>query len=202
MRIANSPSVATASPVSAASSACVTTTRSKPRAYCSRRCMTPVSAIPARPVAQPTAPASAHRPISASSVPSRPRVAAASGWTQTCGLPMRWAYWMSAGSSSGGVRSGISTTRVMPPARQAAASAENTPASIRPGARWRPLQSITWASTGMAPPMRSMVRSRTTTVSWFAALTNAITTRRRPAGTGSARPGRPCEPRRPSRPAR
>jgi hypothetical protein len=76
-------------------------------AYCSSRSITPLSAIQRRPVAIALAPASRISAISASCAPSRPAVAAASGWTQKSGLPLEAAKRTRAGWSSGGDWSGI-----------------------------------------------------------------------------------------------
>jgi hypothetical protein len=58
--------------------------------------------IQPRPVATARAPAEVLIAISPKSWPSRPRVAAASGWTQSSGLPESAARRMMPGSSSTG----------------------------------------------------------------------------------------------------
>ena len=101
-RVAVSPSVATAPAASPPSSAWVTTTTSRSRAYISTRCITPESAIQPRPVPTARAPADRQIAISARSVPASPRVAAAIGWIHRSGRPISASRCTAPGSSSTG----------------------------------------------------------------------------------------------------
>ena len=154
--------------------------------------ITPESAIQPRPVPTARAPADAADRHLGESTPASPRVAAAIGWIHRSGLPISAARWTMPGSSSTGDWSGISATRTMPPARQAARSTAKTPRSTMAGASMLAARSRRRSASAGAStvPIAAIAPSRTSSAAGHA--------RRRAdePGVGEAASVMPSPPRR------